>query len=357
MFRSHAASLIAAPLLAAILVAACQKQPARSVADLTPPDPAPEEAASAPISTDLTPPHFAGRWFVSAVYPKGGGPANPGDPHLGASIVIDTAETSDVNGQLCVGPYLAADRTEEEMRLGDVLLRGLERLSVTCQGRDFATYFLLPGKHLDAGRQGDAAGGEAPFMLIAERPEAHYLLERAEQVLFRQASVPAALPGEGGSLPVSTASTAKAAAPAPAPAPVELAPAAAQPVDPTLQAPLILAPAMPEPVPEPAPAAATPAPAKPAAAPVEAVAGASLPTAGTAIHLASYSGISAAKRGWKTLLGEFDALDPLSPLYVEIDVPEKGRMIRLYATGADAAGLNAACSALAAKGAYCQMAR
>lgn len=343
MFRIHAASLIAA-----FLMAACQPQPAKPVTDLTPADPAPEETA--PMATDLTPPAFAGRWFVSAVYPKGDALANAGDPHLGGSIVIDTAETNDVNGQRCVGPYLAADRTEQEVRFGDVTLKGLERLTVTCNGNSFATYYLLPGRKLDASYQAQATG-ELPHVLIAERPEAHYLLERADQVLFRQASVAPSSSTSQRIVPVAETPVAK-----PATKPVELAPVAAPETtattnnDPTLQAPLILAPAMPEP--------ATPEPAATAAKPAETAAlGGSLPAKGTAIHLASYSGISAAKRGWKTLLGEFDALDPLSPLYVEIDVPEKGRMIRLYATGADASGLSAACATLTAKGAYCQMAR
>ena len=339
MFRIHAASLIAACLVAAPLVASCQPQPAKPVADLTPADPAPEESAGGPIATDLTPPIFAGRWFVSAAYPKGDALANAGDPHLGGSIVIDTAETNDINGQRCVDPYLAADRTEQELRFGDVTLKGLERLTVTCNGNAFATYYLLPGRKLDASYQAEA-NGDIPHMLIAERPEAHYLLERADQVLFRQASVP---PSLSTAQPVVPAAAKAAAAPQPVPAITNVN-------DPTLQAPLILAPAMPEPA-TPEPAAA------PAAAPAETALGSSLPAKGTAIHLASYSGISAAKRGWKTLLGEFDALDPLSPLYVEIDVPEKGRMIRLYATGADTSGLSAACATLTAKGAYCQISR
>src|SRR5690606_26128321 len=91
-------------------------------------------------------------------------------------------------------------------------------------------------------------------------------------------------------------------------------PAASPSTQPTLLAPLILAP-------EP-PVAATPTEsvAAPAPAPTVAVVTGTLPAAGSAIHLASYAGISAAKRGWKILLGEFDVLDPMSPLYVNVDV-------------------------------------
>lgn len=354
MLRIHTASRIASLLAAAFFVTACQPQPAMPATDLTLADPASEATATTPIATDLAPPAFAGRWFVSAAYPKGNGMANAGDPHLGASIVIDTVETNDVNGQSCVDPYLAVDRTAQGVHLGDVVLSGLERLTVTCGGHAFATYYLLPGRKLDASYRA-GAGGDTPHALIAARPEAHYLLERADQVLFRQASVPPSLITVPRVVPVSTNPAAALPAAKPVAKPVELTPVAVTTDnDPTLQAPLVLAPAMPEPA---APEPAAGPKAKPAATLAEATLSSNLPAAGTAIHLASYSGFSAAKRGWKTLLGEFDALDPLSPLYVEIDVPEKGRMIRLYATGADAAGLTAACAALTAKGAYCQMAR
>lgn len=339
----HSAALV----LAGFLQAACQMPPAKPMGALTPADPAPEESGDA--AANVLPEAFAGTWFVSAVYPAGEAPASQGDQHLGVRIAIEAAETSDINGQRCAAPQLAADRAGQQLRLGDVVARDLARLTITCADKGFATYLLLPGRSLDASDQAQTA--EVPPMLVAERPEAHYLLERAEQVLFRQASVPVVQPGERRNVTASAAATipvelapAMPALPAP---PAE--PAASKSADPTLNAPLILAPAMPEPAPEPAPAA------KPAATVAETDGGP--PAAGTAIHLASYSGISAAKRGWKTLLGEFDALDPLSPVYVEIDVPEKGRMIRLYATGGDAAGLKGACDALVAKGAYCQMAR
>jgi hypothetical protein len=358
---SHIATIVAA---AALLLAACNPRPApTSLADLTPADPEPEASAPPVAPQVMATDSFDGRWFVSAVYPTGTRQASIGDPHLGASLVIGADEVSDVNGQRCNVPERSSDRTEGEIRFGDVALSGIDRLTITCKGAAFATYLLLPGRKLDASyRAADAP--DVPFALIADRPEAYYLLERAEQVLHRQASLPAAAAGEGELAPpvsspaMSTPVTKPAAAAAKPVTPVDpAAPAAKQPAL-TLQAPLALAPAQPEPAtPEPAPAAAAPAPVKAATPAVAAAEGSTLPASGAAIHLASYSGISAAKRGWKTLLGEFDALDPLSPLYVNVDVPGKGAMIRLYATGGDDAALKNACSALAAKGAYCVLSR
>ncbi|WP_374367017.1 hypothetical protein [Dongia sp.] len=351
-------------LVLGLLLAACNPHPAPSaLAQATPPDPAPEvDANAADLAPPAAPESFGGRWFVSAVYPTGNRVANIGDPHLGVSLVIDADEVSDVNGQRCNAPEWASGRSEGDIRFGAVALSGIDQLTVTCKGKAFATYLLLPGRKLDAG-YGAADAPDVPFALIADRPEAYYLLERAEQVLHRQASLPAALAGEGKMVPVSASSEALAVKPV-APAQKPAAPAAKQP-EPTLQAPLVLAPAQPVPAtPEPVspmPVSPEPVAAKPAApAPAKNVAaaeGSALPAPGAAIHLASYSGISAAKRGWKTLLGEFDALDPLSPLYVNVDVPGKGAMIRLYATGGDAAALKQACGALAAKGAYCVLSR
>lgn len=376
--RSALAPLPIFLLAMGLLLTACQPQPttksaAESVADLTPADPEPPVAATAPAPAPASAPvassvpdAFAGRWFVSAVYPVGTARASLGDQHLGASLVIGASEVSDVNGQRCVVPELVADRHPGDLRLGSVQLGDVDRLTITCKGKSFATYLLLPGRQLDASYQAADAPG-VPYALLADRPEGQYLLERAEQVLHRQASLPAAAAGEG-TVPVAPGAKAD---PTPVAKPFvpQPQPAAPQPVAPTLNAPLALTPEPPVPVtaPEPAP---MPAPAMAAAAPAPAAAGkaaktdavaatdgATLPAPGSAIHLASYQGISAAKRGWKTLLGEFDALDPLSPLYVNVDVSGKGRMVRLYATGGDRKSLDAACTALLAKGAYCVLSR
>lgn len=373
-----AVSRLPLPLLAvSLLLAACQPKPAaQSVANLTPPDPEPPVAAAteltpAPAATpteqQALPEAFSGRWFVSAVYPAGTARASLGDQHLGASLVIGTTEVSDVNGQRCVTPELAADRKSGDLRLGSVVLADLDRLTVNCKGRAFATYLLLPGRKLDASYQAADAPG-VPYALLADRPEGQYLLERAEQVLHRQASLSVAAVGDG-KVPATVekateiAPVAKPFVPTPQPA----APTAPGATTPMLQAPLALTPAPlapiiepPVPATEPAPQVAATAPAPKAAAKaadVAAAAGSTLPAAGSAIHLASYQGISAAKRGWKTLLGEFDALDPLSPLYVNVDVAGKGPMVRLYATGGDKAALASACTALQAKGAYCVLSK
>lgn len=361
-----AASLPIICLAAGLAVAGCQPPSERSgIADLTPPDPEPPAAAGsarAGVGADAeVPPEFAGRWFVSAVFPALARQASMADPHLGATLVIDAAESSDVNGQRCLAPQMQVRRSTADLRLGSVALAGLDRLGIACKGRPFATYLLLPGTALDASYQ----AADASYALVAERPEGLYLLERAEQVLMRAASLPAALAGEGrsvarpASLPATTpAASAPVAKPgavdapisAPlAPAPLGPAPMGPAPSKPAATAPLALTPALPEP-------AAIPAAIPPAAA-VTAARGTKLPAAGSAIHLASYKGLSAAKRGWKILLGDFDALDPLSPLYVTVDVPGKGEMVRLYATARDSAELDRACQALLAKGAFCALSR
>lgn len=78
-----------------------------------------------------------------------------------------------------------------------------------------------------------------------------------------------------------------------------------------------------------------------------------VPVNGTAIHLASYREVGSAQRGWRILTKSYHALLPLKPLYVSVDIPGKGRMLRLYGTGAEADVLKTICNQLKAEGAYC----
>lgn len=78
-----------------------------------------------------------------------------------------------------------------------------------------------------------------------------------------------------------------------------------------------------------------------------------VPANGTAIHLASYREIAAAQRGWQILTRSYHELAPLKPLYVAVDLPGKGRVLRLYGAGADSARLKKICSDMQAAGAYC----
>jgi hypothetical protein len=78
-----------------------------------------------------------------------------------------------------------------------------------------------------------------------------------------------------------------------------------------------------------------------------------VPVNGTAIHLASYREIGAAKRGWQILNHSYHALQPLRPLYVAVEIPGKGHMLRLYGTGATTTSLKTICNELHAEGAYC----
>jgi hypothetical protein len=78
-----------------------------------------------------------------------------------------------------------------------------------------------------------------------------------------------------------------------------------------------------------------------------------VPVNGTAIHLASYREIGSAKRGWQILSKNYKELVQLKPLYVAVDLPGKGHILRLYGTNADKASLKAICTEMHAEGAYC----
>ena len=277
---------------------------------------------------------FAGTWYVSGVFPSATQTASVADPHLGAALLIGESEVSDVNGQRCITPAFATDTVTAEKvgaRLGGNAV--WDRLSVTCDGRAFATYMRLPDRT-----------GDGPA-LLQQRAEGLYLLEPAAALQYRRPADMAVAPvASGAMIPVhENPKVEKVVAKS---APDELVSKKHE----TKKA-----------------EAAKTAPAPMAEGPVEvstaepaAKAGAKathgkLPAAGTAMHLASYKGESAAKRGWKILLGEYDDLDPLSPLYVSVDVPGKGEMVRLYATGAEPAEIAKICAALKAKKVYCAL--
>lgn len=80
---------------------------------------------------------------------------------------------------------------------------------------------------------------------------------------------------------------------------------------------------------------------------------AKVPPNGTAIHLASYRELGSAERGWQILSKSYKELVPLKPLYVAVDLPGKGHILRLYGTGSDAASLKTICNEMHADGAYC----
>lgn len=278
---------------------------------------------------------FAGTWYVSGVFPAASAAASVADPHLGSALSIGAGEVSDVNGQRCITPAFAHDQVEgTAIGLKAAGSGAWDRLVVTCDGKAFATYLRLPDRP-----------GEGPA-LMQQRQEGLYLLEPATSLLYRQPNESAATAMAVAKFvpeyempvaeaPMTEAPTAKAA-------PVELAPA-------KLEAAKV----------EPALAPVTEGPVADAqaetAAKVMATGSSQVPAPGTAMHLASYKGQSAAKRGWKILLGEYDELDPLSPLYVTVDVPGKGSVIRLYATGAAPAEISRICAALKARKVYCAL--
>lgn len=168
--------------LALLAIAAAATTPAIAAGN-TPPSAA---AATA------VPNAFGGAWFVSAVFPTGAHQGNDGDPHLGVLVVIKANEVSDVNGRRCAAPRFARKQVKAETALGFAGLA--DQLQIHCAGQPFATLLMVPGKALAAGKRQDGTAllaGKAP-VLLARRPEALYLLERAEQALYRQATIGAA---------------------------------------------------------------------------------------------------------------------------------------------------------------------
>lgn len=81
------------------------------------------------------------------------------------------------------------------------------------------------------------------------------------------------------------------------------------------------------------------------------------PVPNTAIHLASYKDIGWARRGWKILSAGYRELAPLTPLYVAVDLPGKGHMVRLYGTATKGSDVNLSgiCHQLQKAGAYCSL--
>jgi len=243
-------------------------------------------------------------------------------------LVIESARVGDVDGQLCRAPAFALD----EMALHELVAKAdgtLPRLKITCEGKEFATLVALP------------KGG-----LLSLRSDGAYLLERGERVTYRAPSERVSMSGDGQvavsvEVPASAPESGKEQKKQAAAAPVELMPSLPAPMAegpegaPALQSMTSLA------------ASET----KKTKVKVEG----NVPKLGTAVHLASYKGLKAAKRGWKILLGDNDELDPLSPLYVPVEITGKGKMIRLYAAGADPKELSRVCKALVVKGVYCAL--
>lgn len=287
---------------------------------------------------------FAGTWYVSGVFPSATQTASIADPHLGSALVIGETEVSDVNGQRCISPAFATDTIAAEKagaKLGGDAPWG--RLSVTCEGRAFATYLRLPDRT-----------GDGPA-LLQQRPEGLYLLEQAAALQHRLPSEMAEAQSMGW-VTAPVFEVPKGEKPVAKTTPAELAPKKHETKKAEAKKTEAKKPEATKTAPAPMAEGPVEASAAEPAAKTSAKAGSGkLPAAGTAMHLASYKGESAAKRGWKILLGEYDELDPLSPLYVTVDVPGKGEMIRLYATGAEPAEINKICAALKAKKVYCAL--
>ncbi|HWT98140.1 MAG TPA: hypothetical protein VN229_11015 [Terriglobales bacterium] len=174
-------------------------------------------ADSTPPAAGALPSAFNGTWFVSAVFPTGVPQGNAGDPHLGALVMVKAGGVSDVNGRRCAAPRFESRKVKD---VGAALgfSGAADQLQVTCAGQPFATLLLVPGKALAAGNRnsGSALLSGKSSVLFARRPEALYLLERAEQALYRQATIGAVAPSGSESVmpvpekPIATAPEAPA---------------------------------------------------------------------------------------------------------------------------------------------------
>ncbi len=326
--------------LSLLILAGCAS--AKPAGTSTPPPPPDTVEASPQRALDT---RFAGTWYVSGVFPTAMQKASVGDPHLGGALFIDADEVSDINGQRCLTPVFGTDIVTPGDSAGDIVARlradgPWGRLTVTCGGKAFATYLRL----VDQGNDGPA--------LLQQRPEGLYLLEQAAALQHR-ATREMALVQHQAITSAPTYYVPQAAMPTAKASSIKLA---LKKHEAQVEAANIApAPLVEGPVEAAQPERAVKIAAKTAAKTAAKVSSDELPAAGTAIHLASYKGESAAKRGWKILLGEHDELDLLSPLYVSVDVPGQGEMIRLYATGAEPVEIAKICAALKAKKAYCEL--
>jgi hypothetical protein len=365
-----------------LLLASCATAPttAQKPAALAAPASLAPTAIPASVATTGLPDSFAGAWFVSGVYPSGSSQGSGGDRHIGVAVHISQSEVSDVNGQRCLHPDFAADQVSANAAGLKMTVTGdVARLQVTCDGKPFAILLQAPGKALPstAGAAGTALLEGAEPVLLAQRPEAVYLLERAEQVLYRQAAITTP-----ASAPASVEPEEPAAAPADEAKYVDPKASEHVLVAPSDTAPLAAEPAKPVTKSKAKPTAASSSEPKMKSMAATADAGANAakkagqkaeaktvkvaekaglakatsvaPKPGTAIHLASYNAVPAAAHGWQLLQGEYGELASLKPLYVSVDIAGKA-MIRLFATGASEAKLKQICGALQAKQAYCAL--
>jgi hypothetical protein len=309
----------------AIVLAACQSaKPAKK-------DEMAAQAAQAQIQ-DKAPnaeAPFLGTWYVSDAFPIDAEALAAKDPHIGVRLVIETAMISNIDGRLCRSPAYTLD----EMAKKELVAKAtgtLPRLNVSCDGKDFTTLIELPKGNL-----------------LALQPNAAYLLERGERVAYRA--------------PSERATGERVAAPDEEQAAMTIPASLSEPEhqEQAALAPVELMPDLPQPIAE-GPEGASVLQSMTSLASAELpqsqvkVEG-NVPKPGTAIHLASYKGLKAAKRGWKILLGDNDELDPLSPLYASVEIAGKGKMIRLYATGEEPEDLSRICRALVVKGTYCAL--
>jgi hypothetical protein len=386
------------PLLAALALSACATSSTSGMR---------KSSTTATVASADLPDSFAGAWFVTAVFPTGATHGNAGDRHIGTAVLVKGDDVSDVNGHRCSTPaFVTSHVTAEIAGMKMTAPSDIDRVQVNCADKPFAILLQIPGRSLPDGARGSTMLDGSTPVLIVQRAEALYLLERAEEVLFRQASVIPALTLGGGAITGQSAKPAAHIKAQPAtvatsrkPATTQLAqiskvstsktsdnkaPDSKPPAKKTMVKSVVTsAPKVQTKSPtstlaqsttKPQPLSPTKSmtalmasdvagakPAKPAKQPASNIEkSAAKPTVaapkpGAAIHLASYAGISAAVHGWETLRGQYPELTPLKPVYVSTDVSGKAPLVRLFAAGAAPDKLRQICSDLQSKQAYCTL--
>lgn len=325
---------------------------------------------------------YVGHWSVSDVLPVENGHSMP--LRLGATLWLLDKQASDLDGRLCNGPVYQREQGDLAKIGNGMQISGNGPISVTlvevtCGQSAFGSYILHPDG-----------------MMILRRPEALYVLERMggpAGEITEAINLPDAEPAKPSpavkevtaSAPTPAAKPAAAPASVPVPSAAPLPPAAAgtDKAKPSVNK-TVGGDEPPPPIASPAPKvksvpmpANTPAsdlpPLKEARAPVvqdktirsapppsvtEAaqIPAAPAPTKEAAqhlAHLASYKGKTAAEKGWQILLARYPDMKKFQKQIVELQVAGQGDIYRLFAAGADKAGLADLCAAMNARKDYC----
>lgn len=233
-----------------------------------------------------------GRWSVTEAMPAG--------DFTGVVVTLDPDLATDLSGRLCLEPTYRWGETSLAEVAGKAGASDQRGVDVMCEGKPFASYASGPQDSLWT-RLGNR-------VIRLDRGEVRTSLSSALQFPVALGAAPkreiAADPAPAASKPIGV----------PKPRP-ELAPAAAAAVQPAAR------PSAAPPPPPPTPSVAAPAagPAPP-------------PESQPLVYLASYNSEDKAMAGWKRLTRKVPALQQSQPVLHPVDLGEKGRFLRLFAS-------------------------